>query len=148
MGAGGGDSGGKDRILIIQINKKRFYNQAVQCQLFFFFNVERRACVVRERSVSRHDEREFRSARPLTGPYLPPRSPSHSFTYPLPTRVVWAPQMTSHSVSPIFLCFLLPSWTWRTPGLSFPLCSLPISSSVCSVVFPFHSALHDGFGQT
>ena len=36
-GRGGGDSGGKDRILIIQINKKQFYNQAVQCQFFLFF---------------------------------------------------------------------------------------------------------------
>ena len=40
--------------------------------------------------------------------------------YPLTTRVVQAPQMISQPVSSIFPCSLLPSGTWRTPGLSIP----------------------------
>ena len=47
-----------------------------------------------------------------------------------------------------FSCSPLPSWTWRTPGLSIPWCCLPTSSSVCLVFFPFHCALQGGFGQT
>ena len=41
-----------------------------------------------------------------------------TFTDPLTTRVVWAPQITSLPVSSIFPCSPLPSGTWRTPGLS------------------------------
>ena len=35
-----------------------------------------------------------------------------------------------------FSCSPLPSWTWRTPGLSIPWCCLPTSSSACLVFFP------------
>ena len=59
---------------------------------------------------------------------------SSTFTCPLTTGVVGAPQMTSQPVSLIF-CSLLPSGTWRTPGLSFPWCCLPASVSVCLVFF-------------
>ena len=34
-----------------------------------------------------------------------------------------------------FSCSPLPSWTWRTPGLSIPWYCLPTSSSVCLVFF-------------
>ena len=51
------------------------------------------------------------------------------------------PQMTSQPVSSIFLCFQLPSGTWRTPGLSIPWCCLPISSSVCLVFSPLSLCL-------
>ena len=37
---------------------------------------------------------------------------------------------------PNFPCSPLPSWTWRTPGLSIPWCCLPTSSSVCLGFFP------------
>ena len=43
-----------------------------------------------------------------------------AFTCPFTTGVVGAPQMTSQPLSSIFLCFSLPSGTWRTPGLSIP----------------------------
>ena len=43
--------------------------------------------------------------------------------------------MISLPVSSIFHCSPLPSGTWRTPGLSFPWCCLPSSSSVCLVFF-------------
>ena len=46
------------------------------------------------------------------------RTPPCTFTYPLTTGVVGAPQMTSQPVYSICLCSPLPSWTWRTPGLS------------------------------
>ena len=47
-------------------------------------------------------------------------SVSFSFTYPLATGVVGAPQMTSQPVPSIFLCSPLPSRTWRILGVSFP----------------------------
>ena len=57
--------------------------------------------------------------------------------YPLTARV-GAPQMISQPVFSIFPCSLLPSGTWRTPGLFIPWCCLPTSSSVCLVFFqPF-----------
>ena len=67
------------------------------------------------------------------------------FTYPLIEGVVWAPEMSSQPVSTIVLCFLLPSWTWQTPGLDvvFP----PLFLSAFSTA-PFHCALQYGFGQT
>ena len=40
--------------------------------------------------------------------------------YPLTTRVFGAPQMISQPVFSIFPCSPLPSWTWRSPGLSVP----------------------------
>ena len=42
---------------------------------------------------------------------------------------------------PFFPCSPLPSWTWRTPGLSIPWCCLPTSSSVCLVFFPLSLCL-------
>ena len=48
-------------------------------------------------------------------------------------------------------CSLLPSGTWRTPGLSSPWCCLPTSSSVSVSALsssPLHCALQDAFGQT
>ena len=54
----------------------------------------------------------------------------------LTARVVGAPQMILQPVFSIFLRSPLPSWTWRTPGLSVPWCCLPTSSSVCLVFFP------------
>ena len=63
---------------------------------------------------------------------------SLSMTYPLTARVVGAPQMISQPVSSILPCYPLPSGTWRTLGLSIPLCCLPTSSSVCLDFFsPF-----------
>ena len=59
-----------------------------------------------------------------------------SFIYPSTARVVGAPQMISQPISSFFSCSLLPSGTWRTPGLSIPWCCLPTSSSVCLVFFP------------
>ena len=47
--------------------------------------------------------------------------------YPLTARVIGAPQMIWQSVFSIFPCSLLPSGTWRTPGLSNPW-SLMLSS--------------------
>ena len=67
--------------------------------------------------------------------------------YPLTARVAGAPQMIPQSVSSIFLCSLMPSGTWRTPGLSIPWCCLPTSSSVCLVFLPLSLCLQDGFGQ-
>ena len=64
------------------------------------------------------------------------------------TRGVGAPQMTSQTVSSIFLCSPLPSWTWLIPGLAIPWRCLPTSSSVCLVFFPFQWALQNGLGQT
>ena len=61
--------------------------------------------------------------------------------YPLAARVVGAPQMISQPISAIFLCHLLPSGTWRTPGLFFPWCCLPNSSSVCLVFSPLSLCL-------
>ena len=61
--------------------------------------------------------------------------------YPLTARVVGAPQMISQPISSIFLCSLLPSGTWQTPGLSIPWCCLPSSSSVCLVFFPLSLCL-------
>ena len=61
--------------------------------------------------------------------------------YPLTARVVGAPQMISQPVSSIFSCSPLPSWIWRTPGLSIPCCCLPTSSSVCLVFFPLSLCL-------
>ena len=55
--------------------------------------------------------------------------------YPLTARVVGAPQMISRRVSSIFFCSSLPSWTWRTPGLSIPGCCLP-TSTFCLVFIP------------
>ena len=43
-----------------------------------------------------------------------------SLIYPITTRVVGAPQLILQPVSSIFPCSLLPSGTWRTPGLSIP----------------------------
>ena len=51
-------------------------------------------------------------------------------------RVVGTPQITSQPVSSIFLCSLLPSGTWQTPGLSIRWCCLSTSYSVCIVFFP------------
>ena len=52
-------------------------------------------------------------------------------TYPLTARIVGAPQMTSQPVSFFFsslsLCSLLPSVTWRSPGLSIPTPALAVS---------------------
>ena len=62
-------------------------------------------------------------------------SSSH-LIYPLTARVVRAPLMISQLVSSIFLCSSLPFGTWRIPGLPFPWCCLPTSSSVCLVFFP------------
>ena len=61
--------------------------------------------------------------------------------YPITARFVWAPQMMSQPVSSIFPCSLLPSRTWRTPGLSIPWGCLPISFSVCLVFFPISLCL-------
>ena len=52
-----------------------------------------------------------------------------TFIYSLTAGVVRAPQMTSQSVSSIFLCSPLPSETWRTPGLFTPWRCLPICFS-------------------
>ena len=60
-------------------------------------------------------------------------------------RVVAAPQVTSEPVFSIFLCSPLPPGAWRTPGLPFPLCCLPTSSSVCLVFFPFSRCLSKWF---
>ena len=49
---------------------------------------------------------------------------------PLTARVVGAPQMILQPVFSIFPCSLLPSGTWRTPGLSIPWWCLPTSSFV------------------
>ena len=68
-----------------------------------------------------------------------------TFTSPLPTRVLGAPQTTSQPVSSIFLCSPLPSGTWQTPGLSIPWCCLPTSSSVCLVFFPLSLCLAGQF---
>ena len=46
-----------------------------------------------------------------------------------------------HNQFPPFSCSLLPSGTWRTPGLSIPGCCLPTSSSVCLVFFPLSLCL-------
>ena len=43
-----------------------------------------------------------------------------TITCPLTAWVVEAPQMTSQPFPYIFLCFPLPSGTWRTPSLSIP----------------------------
>ena len=57
--------------------------------------------------------------------------------YPLTAKIVRAPQMISQPVSSIFLCSLLPSGIWQTPGLSIPWwCCFPTSSSVCLVFSP------------
>ena len=63
-------------------------------------------------------------------------SPSPS-PLPLPRGSVGAPTITSQPVSSIFLCSPLPSGTWRTPGLSNPLCCLPTSFPVCLVFFTY-----------
>ena len=64
-----------------------------------------------------------------------------SLIYPLPTKVVGAPQMISQPDSSIFPCSPLPCGTWRTPGLSISWCCLPTSSSVCLVFFPLSLCL-------
>ena len=64
-----------------------------------------------------------------------------TFTYPLAGGVVEAPLMTSQPVSSIFLYSPLPCGTWQTPGLSNPWCCLPISFSVCLVLFPLSLCL-------
>ena len=61
--------------------------------------------------------------------------------YPLTTRVVGAPQMSSQAVASIFPCSPQPSGTWQTQGLSIPWCYLPTSSSVCLVFFPLSLCL-------
>ena len=58
------------------------------------------------------------------------------FINSLTAKVVGAPQMISQPLSSIFPCSPLPSGTLQTPGLSFPWCCLPTSSSVCIVLFP------------
>ena len=60
---------------------------------------------------------------------------------PLTARVAGAPQMILQPVFSIFPCSPLPSRTCRTPGLSIPWCSLPISSFVCLVFFPLSLCL-------
>ena len=65
--------------------------------------------------------------------------------YPLTARVIWAPQMILQPVSSIFPCSPLPSGTWWSPGLSFPWCCLPTSSSVCLVFFPLSLYLERWF---
>ena len=62
---------------------------------------------------------------------------------PLTTEVIGAPQMILKPVFSVFLCSPLPSGTWRTPGLSIPLC-LPTSSSVCLVFLPLSLCLARG----
>ena len=58
-----------------------------------------------------------------------------TFTYPLTAGVV----SSTFSYSPLL------SGTWRTPGLSFPKCCLPTSSSVCLVFFPLSLCLASWF---
>ena len=70
-----------------------------------------------------------------------------SIIYSLIARVVGAAQMILQPVFSVFPCSPLPTGTCRTPGLSISWCCLPTSSSVC-LVFPFHCALQDGFGET
>ena len=66
---------------------------------------------------------------------------------PLNARVVGALQMILQPVFYIFPCSPLPSWTYRTPGLSIPWCCLPNSSSVCLVFFPLSLCLARWFWQ-
>ena len=61
---------------------------------------------------------------------------------PLTARVV---KMILQPVFSIFPCSPLPSGTCRTPGLSFPWCCLPTSSSVCLVFFPLSLCLSKWF---
>ena len=68
--------------------------------------------------------------------------------FSLTAKVVGAPQMISQPVSSIFPCSLLPSGTWKTPGLSIPWCCLPTSSSVCLIFFPPSLCLARWVGQT
>ena len=65
----------------------------------------------------------------------------HHLIYPLTTRVVRAPQMTSQPVSSILPCSPLLSGIWRTPGLSIPWCCLPTTSSIFLVFFPLSLCL-------
>ena len=60
---------------------------------------------------------------------------------PLTARVAGAPQMILQPVFSIFPCSPLPSRNCRTPGLSIPWCSLPISSFVRLVFFPLSLCL-------
>ena len=53
-----------------------------------------------------------------------------TFTDPLTSRVVGAPQMILQPVLSIFPCSLLPPGTCGTPGLSISWCCLPTSSFV------------------
>ena len=46
--------------------------------------------------------------------------PTFTVTYPVTALVIGALQMPSQLVSSIFLCFSLPSGTWRGPCLSIP----------------------------
>ena len=76
--------------------------------------------------------------RELYGIIIDIISSSSSMIYPLTARVVGAPQIISQPVSSILPCYPLPSGTWRTLGLSIPLCCLPTSSTVClDFFFPF-----------
>ena len=60
---------------------------------------------------------------------------------PLTAKVVGAPQMILQPVFSIFPCSPLPSGTCWTPGLTFPWCCLPTSSSACLVFFPLSLCL-------
>ena len=79
--------------------------------------------------------------------YLTHREPRWScftffiFTYPSAVSVVGAPQITSQPLASSLLCLPLPSGTWRTPGLSIPLCFLPTSFSVCLLFLPLSLCL-------
>ena len=74
--------------------------------------------------------------------------PSFTFTYPIITGVVGAPQMTSQPVSSIFFWSPLPNGTLWTLGLSIPWCCLPISFLYALSSSPFLFVLQDGFCQT
>ena len=67
--------------------------------------------------------------------------PLSSLIYILTARVFGAPQMISQPVSSIFRFSSPPSGTWRTPGLSIPLCCLPTSFSISLVFFPLSLCL-------
>ena len=73
---------------------------------------------IRRRRICKHTDPPV----PINPSYNSTNSSIIPITYPLTTRVVGAPQMTSQPVSSILLCFPLPSKTWWTPRLSVSWC--------------------------
>ena len=75
----------------------------------------------------------------------------HLHLSPIPEpRVSLGHHRWLHNQFALFFCSPLPSWTWRTPGLSIPWCWLPPPPLSLSAMAPspFHCGLQDGFGQT